>query len=157
VRVEAEALLVTPSDSAFLYELLLEPAGGSVEASPPRERGRFDRLLGSVGPALYLLEKGPAETGLVRIRRDTGERFDAQPLQPGEEVVGVPLLGTREVWVSSDRALHRYELDRDLYLVEIIAPRPEDRMLELGTPIPSGGGLAIATVMGVCVRPPAGR
>jgi hypothetical protein len=156
-RVDADRMLVTPTDSSFLYELFLEPRGGSVEARPARERGRFVRLVGSVGPSLYLLEKGPAETGVVRLRRDTGERYDAPPLQPGEDVLGDPLLTTREVWLSSDRGLHRYDLARDLYLLQLMAPKPDERRFRLGTPIPSDGGLALATVMGVCLRPPPGR
>jgi hypothetical protein len=154
VRVANQRCHVTPSDSGEWLELWALPRDGRLEAHPPRRKRDFESLLGIVDGCAYLLERNAAETLVARIGLADGRRYDAQPLQPGETLRGLPLLTAKSLVVVTDRTLYRFDLARDLFLEEVVEPRAGERERLLGAATPAFGGLLLATPRGFALRLP---
>ncbi|MEO0651614.1 MAG: hypothetical protein AAFZ65_13140, partial [Planctomycetota bacterium] len=109
-----------PADSDFLYHLPRGPLPAppaSPFATPPAPIDAAFDLAGAVpGPDLVLLADAGSRRALAVEDLAEGRRFESLHLFPGEPLRPGAHCGPRGVYVSTDRALYRFDPARELLL-----------------------------------------
>ena len=155
-----EHVHIAPSDAVFSYSLHRRPGLADRLAALPehkRSRTRFFGIAPKHG-ASYWLREGLQERAPMRLLLATDKnrpaRYDAPPLQFGEELHAAALLTEHRVVVCSDRSVYWIDLGKDLFYeqlcpLERLAARSSrpPKIAERGSfgpALPWRGGIVIA-------------
>lgn len=115
-------IYLAPSDSPWFYRLRLRPGIHDLLAGIPERRRSRTRFLGVVPQwnATYWFRRGLREAGPLRtlLEPEPGKRplrYDAPPLQPGEELAVGPLLTSGSLILATNQTLYWLDLAKDLF------------------------------------------
>ena len=132
-----------PTDSNFLYLLRKDPGPKSLLQRPPLPKGSLRFFLGPLGNRVYFYRKDWLEMGPVRLsfppQPSPYPRYDAPPIQPGEQLIIPPLLTRTFLLQLSNKTLYLNEIRRDLFYTKAL-PIDPDLAPYLGPALPTPSG-----------------
>ena len=116
-------LLLAPADSDRLYALRAEPdlAGCGLFLRPPQPIGEALALADGDAESALVLTRSGRELALAEWRLDSGRRFEAPWLAPGESFTGSAAVSPRRAIVATQRAVYLHDRTRELFLLDHVA------------------------------------
>ncbi len=130
-----DRLIITPEDSRFLYVLARRPsADGLLRLNAPTFKRDLEVLIGidEEKERMILIRQEVVKALRLRLQVvahdfDGAEIWNSTPLEIEERITGRPLMLARSLFLPTNKALYRFDLDREGQAVDFV-PVPEAQL-----------------------------